>query len=364
MGYQSPTTYVAECLVLRTLLSSIAIAAALCLAPQIADAANKAKPAPTATPAKDPGAACPGTDILATLPEANPALHAAVMEKAATVENSTAILWKIEKDGRAASHIFGTLHLTDDRLTKLSEPVRAALQSSARVVLELAGTPPDTMAHALATAAKSAIYENGDSLEKHLTPDEFKKVRTTLDRAGMPSSAAASYKPWLISFLTTVTACERERIRKGVPSLDLKIESEAKARGVEIVALETVEQQINGLASMPEDQQLALLRAGIALGDRMEDSMETLIAAYLARRVPAFWALQTALAGQSGIPADTFETFEASMIAARNQKMLDGAVAELDKGGAFIAVGVMHLYGKTGLVQLFRDKGFTVTPIE
>ncbi len=44
--------------------------------------------------------------------------------------------------------------------------------------------------------------------------------------------------------------------------------------------------------------------------------------------------------------------------------MCDGALPHLDKGGAFIAVGALHLPGKTGLVSLLREAGYTLTAIE
>jgi len=35
----------------------------------------------------------------------------------------------------------------------------------------------------------------------------------------------------------------------------------------------------------------------------------------------------------------------------------------LASGGAFIAVGALHLAGKTGLIERFRAEGFTVTKV-
>jgi uncharacterized protein YbaP (TraB family) len=43
--------------------------------------------------------------------------------------------------------------------------------------------------------------------------------------------------------------------------------------------------------------------------------------------------------------------------------MHERALAEMDKGSAFMAVGALHLPGETGLVKLFRDSGFTLTPL-
>jgi uncharacterized protein YbaP (TraB family) len=42
----------------------------------------------------------------------------------------------------------------------------------------------------------------------------------------------------------------------------------------------------------------------------------------------------------------------------------DAALPLLAKGNTFIGVGALHLPGRDGLVQLLRDKGFTVTTVE
>ena len=48
-----------------------------------------------------------------------------IMAEAAATKNAGAILWKIEKEGRPASYLFGTVHLTDERVTTLSPAVKA-----------------------------------------------------------------------------------------------------------------------------------------------------------------------------------------------------------------------------------------------
>ena len=49
----------------------------------------------------------------------------------------------------------------------------------------------------------------------------------------------------------------------------------------------------------------------------------------------------------------------------RNIRMVDTAIPLMEKsnGGVFIAVGMAHLPGAGGMVDLFKKKGFNVTPI-
>src|ERR1700741_2839244 len=86
--------------------------------------------------------ACRGKNVLDELQVSDQPVHARVMAAAAGTENAGAILWKIEKAGIAPSHLFGTMHLTDDRINDLSPAVKAALAGSSRLVLELEDVSP------------------------------------------------------------------------------------------------------------------------------------------------------------------------------------------------------------------------------
>ena len=48
------------------------------------------------------------------------------------------------------------------------------------------------------------------------------------------------------------------------------------------------------------------------------------------------------------------------MVTARNRTMAERAMPFIDAGGAFIAVGALHLPGEEGLIELLRKKGYRV----
>ena len=52
-----------------------------------------------------------------------------------------------------------------------------------------------------------------------------------------------------------------------------------------------------------------------------------------------------------------------ALLQGRNATMAERAAPLLASGGAFIAVGALHLAGKTGLVERFRAQGYTVTKV-
>src|SRR5665647_2826914 len=79
---------------------------------------------------------CRGIDMLAETAAKDPQTYTRIMAESASTKNAGAILWKIEKPGRPASYLFGTVHLTDERVTQLSPAVQAGLNEAKVIALE------------------------------------------------------------------------------------------------------------------------------------------------------------------------------------------------------------------------------------
>jgi uncharacterized protein YbaP (TraB family) len=349
---------------LRKRFQAAALAALLMLAPGTLAWPEEKSSAPAPVPAQPQPIECHGTDMMPELKAADPKAYARLERNGATAENGSAVLWRLERAGIPHSYVLGTVHLTDNRVTTLSEKVRSALEQSHAVILEAADLSPDATAHALAQATKATTYTDGRSLENMLRADEYEKVRAILSRAGVPTETARFYRPWVITMLIAASDCERRKIQAGELVLDMKIAAEAKARGIAVAGLETIEEQLTAMTSVPDSQQLGMLRANLKYADRTDDLVETMVRLYLDRRIGATWDFQLALAAQAGVGEASFAGFKQKLIVERNRKMRDGALPYLERGGAFIAVGALHLPGKTGLIALLREAGYTAVAIE
>ena len=184
------------------------------------------------------------------------------------------------------------------------------------------------------------------------------------EKAGIPGDVAKLLKPWLVSTLLAISDCERRQIEAGLPVVDMRLAEEAKEKGIPVIGLETIELQLAALAGVPDDEQLQMLKVGLKYADRTSDMLETLLQLYLKRQMGAAMPFQIALAEKSGFTAAAFNGFQKALLVDRNAKMAKKAAPLLDKGEAFVAVGALHLPGKTGLVALLREAGYTVTPVE
>jgi len=307
---------------------------------------------------------CQGSDMLAETKVTNPEVYEQIMAEAAATENAGALLWKIERDGRPTSYLFGTVHLTDDRVTKLSPAVLSALKEAKAIALEVADLSENATATVIAQSAPLAIYSDGRRLDQMLTPSEYESVKNVVSRSGLPADLAALFKPWIVSMILSVSDCERTKVQQGERVLDMKIAEIGKSLGIPVVGLETIPDQLAALAAVPEKSQLDMLRVSLRFAHRMNDLMETLVQLYLDRRITAALPLQLAMARQAGVGEGAFAGFQQKLLTERNEKMISVAEPLLTQGGVFIAVGALHLPSKNGLVALLRQAGYTVTAVE
>ncbi len=306
--------------------------------------------------------ACGGTDLLEQMRTSDPAALAKIEQEAAATPNGKGLLWKIEKDGVAPSFLFGTMHLTDKRVITLTPQAQAAFDAASTVVIETTEVlDPQKAAAALFANPKLTMLTDDTTLASLLSAEDKAVVEDGLKKRGIPFASVQKMQPWMLSSVISLPACETERKGAGLDFLDIKLARDAEAAGKELDGLETLVSQIEAMASLPLDFQMKGLVDTLKLGDALEDVFETMIVVYKSEETGKFWPLfRHAQPGQ--FDTDGFAQFQEILIDGRNVTMADNAEPIIAKGNAFIAVGSLHLPGEKGLVELLRQRGYTVTP--
>lgn len=307
---------------------------------------------------------CEGQDLLALIAERDPETAARVKPDPSDARNDGAVLYEVTKEGLAPSYLFGTVHLSDPRVTALSPATTKALKSSKIFALEVAELSPAATAQAVAQASDLVLLENGKTIESYLSDDEFKIVADRLEQADTPVHLARRFKPWVISMIMAVSTCERQKIAKGGLVLDMKLAEIAREAGIPVVGLESIEDQLRAAAAVPLEDQIRLLRASIAYAERANDLRETVLQLYLDRKFSYAVPLQVVLAERAGLDGDILRAFRRDAIEARNRQMTELIDKLYAEGGAFVAIGSLHLPGENGVVALLRRAGYTVVGLE
>jgi uncharacterized protein len=309
---------------------------------------------------------CTGTNLVAAMQKDDPAAYAKLEDEAAANINSGARLWKIEKGGLKPSYLFGTMHMTDPRVIDLTPEAKAAFDGAGAVVIESTDVLDEKAAAKTMLAQPGMImFTDQTTLTSLLSKDDADKLNKGLTARGMPLVTVNKMRPWMIASMISLPACEMRRKKAGAPFLDIKLARDAEAAGKKIDGLETIAEQLNAMNSVPLDLQMKSLVETVALGAKMDDVMETMIALYSEGRAGLIMPFLKGLSAQGMTSMDekSYGDFEEIMVKARNKVMAERAGNILAEGNAFIAVGALHLPGDKGLVELFRQAGYTMTAL-
>jgi uncharacterized protein YbaP (TraB family) len=308
--------------------------------------------------------ACTGEDMLSAIAAEDPVMMDRIADEAAATQNGEGLLWKVETDGSPSSWLFGTMHMTDPRVTELTPQAEQAFDSASTVVIETTEVLDQSkMMEAMLREPELMMFTDETTLVSLMTPDEKAIVEAGLAARGIALGSVLKMKPWMLSAMVALPACELARKTAGAPVLDVKLAEDAKAGGKSLEGLETVSSQLRAMASLPMEFHVKGLVETIRLGDRMDDVIETMIVLYKREQTGMFMPLFRAALPSAEGDQMGYAAFEQAMITTRNATMAKTAAPMLARGNAFIAVGALHLPGPDGLVEQFRRAGHTVTAV-
>lgn len=307
---------------------------------------------------------CSGRDMLAQLAAEDPERLAAIRKQAADVPNGKGLLWRIESAGTQPSWLYGTMHMSDPRVVGLPAAAQDAYDAARTVVIETTDIlDPARMGAALLARPELTMFTDATTLPQLLSEDDRAMVKDELARRGIPLASVQKMKPWMLSALVSLPACELARKSAGAEVLDVKLATDALAAGKEVEGLETIAEQLEAMASLPMEFHVSGLVETLRLGDRVEDVMETMVRMYVAGETGMFWPFFEAALPSAG-DDQGYAAFQETMIDLRNRTMARDAAPLIARGGAFVAVGALHLAGRNGLIELLRQRGFAVEAVE
>jgi uncharacterized protein len=312
-------------------------------------------------------AECRGHDLFPALKSEAPAAYAAIEAAASAMPFRHGKLFRLSRAGTAPSYVFATLHLSDPRVTSVSERLGATLTNSKIVALESVETG-DVLRQAIANNGTAwrrvTVAEDDQRPDRLLDKTDFAHLEALAARKGLVKSAVHTFKPSVLALMLDLPSCAM-----GLPGaktyVDDLVADIARENKIPAVGLESMVEQLEILDGLPRDTERALLIAILRQAGRGEDVIETMVARYAEGDIGGSLAWLRSGEPIPGVTqAQIPQAFVDRLIPQRNYRMRDRALPLLEGGGAFIAVGATHLPGKEGLLSLFESAGFKVEAIE
>ena len=286
----------------------------------------------------------------------------AVLFLAATIAANAQLLWKIDGNGaKQPSYVFGTHHLAPVSLIDSVAGLKDAIKASKIYYGELDMSSFDMQKLQVMTVQK--IYLPEDSTWNVIfTPQELAFIDSIIpSQAPMPPTTKR-LEGVSLAFFDAQYAMQRAM--QCLPDFDINkqldktIFSIANEQGIESRGFETNEFQLEVAYGAPLRQQAEELLADLRNPDA-DSEIKEMCDIYMRQDYPALEKFTEKVR-----EGEVFQRASERLIYSRNENWAEQLKAVLPEGGVFIAVGAGHLPGKRGLLNLLREQGYTVTPVE
>jgi hypothetical protein len=260
------------------------------------------------------------------------------------------LLWRVTQPGkRDTSYLFGTIHSRDARAFRFQDSV---LYFFDRCQM-LAGELDMEESRKISPEITEAMFlPNGSSLDRLYSKRDYREVATLLKmRLGPLAPMSLKVRPYYTLAMIT-------EMQLGTDSslvLDAWLQDRALRRGMKVIGLETVHEQLDAIQRIPlRDQSKLLLR--VLRDDSMGYKADRAIDAYSEHDLEALMAI----IGRDGLP----EHADKALLMERNKTMAERLQRHIRAGKrVFAAVGAAHLAGERGMIERLRSMGYSVSPV-
>lgn len=262
-------------------------------------------------------------------------------------ENS--LLWKISGNGlRKPSYLYGTIHLKDARVFQFGDTVLAAFDACKAVAGEL---DMDSMGNPFA-ALRMVMMPKDTTLEMLLSEQDYAFVKQKAqEQLGNKAFLVDRMKPFFTAALFTLDDMQTD----STLSVDEYFQKRGKKRKMKVTGIESVQEQMNAINSISLKEQADMLVESLKETGETDDYSDKFIQLYLNQDIGK---LEQAFHDQ-----ESSDMFMQSLLFGRNRIMADRIAVLIRKQPTFVAIGAGHLAGKEGVINLLKDKGYTLTPV-
>ena len=259
-------------------------------------------------------------------------------------ENS--IYWEITSPQGIKHFLFGTIHIDDNRVTNFHPKVLEGIKSSNIFLMET-----DEIQDFKVLLNAESIYE------KNLTIEELDEIKHLAYFHTMPLERVMQMKPWLLAVIFNsprpITPFNQDNLLKTQATDSLLITK----------GLESVSEHFSVLDTFSTQQQIGMLKKVLGRKESVkEKDYESLVGAYLINNPAKILQVDEKITKK--IVSDSmWKDMQKKLLINRNTLFFK-RILDIEKDNKlFIAVGASHLAGKNGLLNLFKNAGYSLKPL-
>jgi uncharacterized protein YbaP (TraB family) len=317
-----------------------------------------------ATPAES---ACRGRDIFPILKTLSPLAFARMSAEVEATPFAEGRLFRLASAAGKISYVFGSLHLSDPRATRISPALANALETSDTVAIEMIETAEDLAFLTKDDPARfrsTLLAEKERRAERLLSREQFARLEALTQNRRVAGLPMLDLKASVLALLLDLPPCATEGSERPAHA-DARLAETARRKGAAVLGLETFFEQIDSLDGLTRAEERDLLISMLRQAEQSADVVETTLERYSEGNIGWLLAWMRSAEPFPFAPGgQTPPAFLDRLITRRNLRMRDRALPLVERGGALIIVGAAHLPGAEGLLALLRQAGYAVERVE
>jgi len=292
-------------------------------------------------------------------------------EKSAMISHDTvnyvpwdnSLLWEISFPNNQieSSYIFGTIHMIESERFFYPKGTKEALSRTKEVFFEIDMDEMSNVGSQIGMMGK-LFMKDGMTLEDLMDEDDYLRVAEFFSDKGLPMMFVNKIKPMFLASMTEMDMESMGMFGKGdeesnIKSYEMELYNLAIANEIEVSGLETMKFQIQLFDGIPYEVQAEMLVQAVEDSGSEESAkmMEELVDVYLSQNIEGLVSTIQ--------QDDSMARYEQMLLTDRNKNWIPIIESKISKQKTFFAVGAGHLAGPNGVLNLLRQKGYTVKPL-
>jgi len=265
-------------------------------------------------------------------------------------------LWEIQTD-HGKSYLLGSVHLLKKEHYPLKDVIENSFEESDVLVLEI-DLSGDNLLKAGMMMLQKGMYQGDETLKDNISEKAYQTVKEKLEAMDMDIEGFKKSKPWFLA----MTVLEKKLMQMGFDptyGIDMYFLRKAKDKK-EIKGLETIDFQIGLFEGFSKEESEKFLLSSILEADQLESEMDKMISAWINGNTKKMEEATTENIDKYPELSDFYKRLNDN----RNVHMVEKIISFLNTGKShFIIAGALHMVGKKGIVQLLKNKGYTINQL-
>ncbi len=283
-------------------------------------------------------------------------------------EENCPALWVLESENGGKIYFFGSIHIADETMYPLPDHINAAYEESEYLAVEYDIVRSEqesanmTQQEQIAYLSKF-LYTDGTKISDRIDPAIYEAVKNFLEENGSYHPNVDYYKPVLLSQLVTQIQIEKTGYAYEF-GIDRHFINRAHESGKTVLDIESAEFQEQLTLDLPESVTVQSMYSQVLADPASVSTQYSYMLDIYKRGRDDIFSGMNGLEELVGSTEDV-QLYNKMMLTDRNITMKDKAKQYLADGKTvFFVVGMAHMCGSDGIIELLRSEGYEVKRVE